>query len=219
MRNSIRGLPIVGAMLGIALPALVIVALGPGPLPGDIGVTQAVQLALHPERGGRFLGGADGIIWPLAPVTILALLLWRRWFDAFWTFVGGGTSVLLGDGILKPIIARPRPTPALVEVHEAAERYGFPSSTTLFAVVLLGMVVYLVARPGNSTSFGPRPSFAFRLILAAAALLLIAVSLSRIYVGAHWASDVLGSWLVGGSWLLLLVHVRHWWYQRSAARA
>ena len=111
--------------------------------------------------------------------------------------------MLVGEAI-KPLAARPRPTAELVRVQETPESYAFPSSTAFFAAVFLGMVGYLVwrgqqRRPVTVATFG---------ILA---VLLLSSGLSRVYVGAHWATDVLGGWLLGGAWLVLLVAAYRWW--------
>lgn len=42
-------------------------------------------------------------------------------------------------------------------------------------------------------------------------LSVLTIGLSRVYVGEHWATDVLGGWLFGGAWLLLLVATHYRW--------
>ena len=73
-----------------------------------------------------------------------------------------------------------------------------------FAVVFLGMVGYLVWRAQ------PRRPVATA-TLGILLLLLSSSGLSRVYVGAHWATNVLGGWLLGGAWLLVLVAAHRWW--------
>ncbi len=69
-------------------------------------------------------------------------------------------------------------------------------------MVLLGAVCYLIRH-------APRPVFVAA--LAASFLLVLVVGLSRVYLGEHWATDVLGGWLFGGAWLFVLVAVHRWW--------
>ncbi|MDQ5850794.1 MAG: phosphatase PAP2 family protein, partial [Chloroflexota bacterium] len=122
---------------------------------------------------------------------------------------------LLGDAFVKPLVARPRPSAGLVRVYEPADSYGFPSTTTLVACVLFGIVTYFVWYARESRSV---PRSATRRVLAivatAALLLLLWISISRVYLGVHWATDILGAWLFGGAWLLLLVAAHRWWLTR-----
>jgi membrane-associated phospholipid phosphatase len=47
-------------------------------------------------------------------------------------------------------------------------------------------------------------------------LMVLLIGLSRVYVGGHWATDVVGGWLSGGAWLLVLVAAHRWWVFRRA---
>ena len=155
---------------------------------------------------GLLLVYASDVVWVLFPLAVLVTLVGRRWSAALFISLAGTTGILVGQAI-KPLAARPRPTADLVRVQETPESYGFPSSTAFFAVVFLGMVGYLGwrARPR-----GPVAIATFGILL----VLLSSSGLSRVYVGAHWATDVLGGWLMGGAWLILLVAAHRWWSWR-----
>ncbi len=198
-------------VIGIVVPLLFMVTLNPGPLPGDVALTRSLQGVSF----GWVVAGADALIWPLGVALVVGALLLRRWTEAAFLFVAGVTSVVLGDGILKPLVARPRPTPQLVQVYEKADGFGFPSTTALFAVVLLGMLVYLASRSLGAAP-SPRSTLLVRVMLGAVMLLVLAVSLSRVYMGVHWASDVIGSWLIGAAWLVALIHGQEWWRRRRS---
>jgi len=88
------------------------------------------------------------------------------------------------------------------QAPEPSDGYGFPSSTALFVAVLLGVVCCLVRH-------APRPILIA--VLAASSLLVVVVGLSRVYVGEHWATDVVGGWLFGSAWLILLAAAHRWW--------
>lgn len=179
---------------------LALIARGAGPLPGDLPLTRLLQEWLPPDGlVGSLLGYAGRIVW-FVPVAFIAVaLLRRRWLPALIVLVGAVTGLLLGDA-LKLLVARSRPSAELVLVYEPSEGHGFPSTTALLAVVLLGTVCYLVWRE--------RPRRPFVAVLVCVSLLsVLASGISRVYVGEHWATDVLGGWLFGSAWLLVLMAI------------
>lgn len=102
---------------------------------------------------------------------------------------------------LKLAIARPRPTDDLVRVVDQADGYSFPSGHVMYYVVFLGMlgvVLWDEMRPGPGRW----------LLVAAVGVLLALIGLSRVYLGAHWPSDVLGGYVFGGAVLGAAVWVR-----------
>lgn len=114
---------------------------------------------------------------------------WRA--AAFLAFTMGGASA--SSALIKLLIARPRPASgALV----AELGYAFPSGHTTSATAgFLAMALVLA---------GLTPSWRRRVALVlAAALLAISVGVSRIYLGVHVATDVLGGFALGGLWLVL----------------
>jgi membrane-associated phospholipid phosphatase len=121
----------------------------------------------------------------------------RRWREARVV-----AEVTLGAGalveILKIVVHRPRPP---LSVQLAVEtNASFPSGHTVAATAVLGVLAVLLARrSGAATVRVALPS--------AAAAVAVLVGLSRLYLGVHWASDILGAWLVGGCWLVLCLTV------------
>jgi undecaprenyl-diphosphatase len=191
--------------LVVAGGMLMFAASGAGPLPGDLVLTRLLQ-GLPPDGpAGLLLSYVDDAVWFLAVLALAVALLWRRWADALFIFLASVTGMLVGDA-LKLLAARPRPPVELTRVYEPSDGYGFPSGTVLFAVVLLGAVCYLVRS-------APRPAFVA--VLTASSSLVVGVGLSRVYVGEHWATDVLGGWLFGSAWLVLLVAVHRRWFTGS----
>ena len=184
---------------------LAFVAREAGPLPGDLALTRWLQEWLPPEGLiESSLAYAGRLVW-LLPIGFLAVaLLRRRWFDALFVLVAAVSGLLLGDA-LKLLVARARPSAKLVvQVYEPSGGYGFPSTTALLSVVLLGTVCYLV---GQERSRGPLVA----VMVCASLLLVLAIGISRIDVGEHWATDILGGWLFGSVWLLVLISIDRRW--------
>ena len=101
----------------------------------------------------------------------------------------------------KALIARPRPDPDLItQLGKHLYSDSFPSGHVLFYIGCYGFLLYL--------SFAKLKHGLLRIILSTVfALMLILIGMSRIYVGAHWFSDVLGAYLIGSVWLLVIIHV------------
>ena len=152
---------------------------------------------------GFWLARASDIVWILSPLAVLIALVARRWLAALSILLASSTGVLVGV-VIKGRVARPRPTADLARVYDSPESYSFPSITSFFAAVFLGMVGYLIWRPRRRVA-----------IVTVGGLLLLSSGLSRVYVGAHWATDVLGGWLLGGAWLFVMIALQRWWLSRS----
>ena len=152
---------------------------------------------------GFWLARASDIVWILSPLAVLIALVARRWLAALSILLASSTGVLVGV-VVKGLVARPRPTADLVRVYDSPESYSFPSITSFFTAVFLGMVGYLIWRPRRRVA-----------IVTVGGLLLLSSGLSRVYVGAHWATDVLGGWLLGGAWLFVMIALQRWWLSRG----
>jgi membrane-associated phospholipid phosphatase len=101
--------------------------------------------------------------------------------------------------IFKLAIDRPRPTPDIVQVKIFEPTSAFPSGHAMFAILFLGLLAYFafihLRRP------------ALRIVLPVCCIvLIILIGLSRVYLGVHWPSDVLGGYIIGGVFLGLLIY-------------
>ncbi|MBX3744786.1 MAG: hypothetical protein KF833_05705 [Verrucomicrobiae bacterium] len=93
------------------------------------------------------------------------------------------------DAVLKPVVARPRPTPDLIHVAGSARGFCYPST---FGVIYAGTFGFLGAL---AAVCAPRP---WQWLLPGAAIVLLVLGASaRIALGAHWPSDLAGSYLFG----------------------
>ena len=183
----------------IALP-LTWAARGPGVFPADIVIARAVQAPGWPWLDCLAWAMTEiGRSWPgetvLATLFVLLLAARGRRREALFVAlaaVAGSLNVLT-----KLIVASPRPTPDLVRVVEAANGYGFPSGHAFGATLFYGALAVVMP------SLVPRQPWSG--ILRVACVLIVAlIGWSRIRLGAHWPSDVLGGWLWGGAVLALL---------------
>ncbi len=122
---------------------------------------------------------------------LVALLLKRLYRTAlFWSAaaVGGGVLVQL----FKWLVHKPRP----ILIYEGVSSWGFPSGHTTMSVVLFGFAAILLM---------PQLPLRRRWIpLATAIFASLLVAFSRLYLGAHWLSDVLGGLSLGWAWIALL---------------
>ncbi|HSO96345.1 MAG TPA: phosphatase PAP2 family protein [Acidimicrobiia bacterium] len=138
--------------------------------------------------------GSDWVVGPIEAAATLFLLVRRRWrFAALIATVPIVTFLL--TGLVKLAVARPRPSlnAHLVSVSSTA----FPSGHASAAVacyLTLAVVFWATGPPGWP-----------RIAMSAAALVLCAgIGVSRVYLGVHWTSDVIGGWLLGAIVLLAL---------------
>lgn len=141
---------------------------------------------------------AVGSIWSVALITTVTavglIIAGRLRVAAFWVAAVAGCGAL--GQILKWAFHRPRPVLPDPLVNEST--WGFPSGHTLGSVVCFGLLAYLLC----SLTLGRRGRLA---AVAGAALLATCVGFSRLYLGAHYPSDVLGSFGAGVFWLALVV--------------
>lgn len=116
--------------------------------------------------------------------------------EALFTLLTAPTGII--TYILKKIFDRPRPTSAEVHVIESYQNNSFPSGHTLSYVVFFGFIFIVFV------NLKKIPRHLKTAILIALAIILILGPLSRIYLGAHWFTDILGGTLIGLAYLLAL---------------
>lgn len=111
--------------------------------------------------------------------------------------------------IFKIMVNRPRPSEPLVHVFKKAAQQSFPSGHVLFYVVYFGMLTLLMIQLKEIPK-------SIRVIVSIISLFLIfTIPFSRIYLGAHWFTDVLGGALLG----VVCLYVLSYFYERRATKA
>lgn len=129
----------------------------------------------------------DGAVMGTVGIVLVLWLVWRR----EWRIASAAFVTILAARLFVPLmklwLQRPRP----VELTGLTEVFSFPSGHTTFATVTLGVFAVLVTH-------GLR-SWGKAVVFAAVGIVVIAIAYSRIYLGAHWMSDVLGGFLFGAA--------------------
>ncbi|UCC17751.1 MAG: phosphatase PAP2 family protein [Dehalococcoidales bacterium] len=140
-------------------------------------------------------------------VVVLGLLFWWRagWRESVLIVTGGILAAT--SSLLKMIIDRPRPSPDLVIVFSQEDTSSFPSGHSFFVFIVLGLSAYLTVTRIRSKTLKI-------VILAILVALVLLTGLSRIYLGAHWPSDIAGGYLTGGIFLIILIWIDKVWISR-----
>ena len=127
----------------------------------------------------------DGLVMTVLAVTIVVWLLWRRSYRAAIAAAVAFTAGKIFVPVLKYGIQRPRP----IALYDGAELFSFPSGHATMAALIFGILAVLV-----SHSMG---RWGRALVYAICGILVVAIAYSRVYLGVHWLSDVLGGLLFG----------------------
>jgi undecaprenyl-diphosphatase len=134
--------------------------------------------------------GSNVVLWAVIGAATVILAVRRQWRLAAYLLITGAGALVL-DPVLKSLVGRLRP----VVAHPIAHGTGnsFPSGHSLGSIVCYGaiLLVFLPAARGRwRTAF-----------IAATVTLVALIGISRVLLGVHYLSDVLGAWAVGTTWL------------------
>lgn len=196
----ISGLHLVLALgFGITM-FLSLAAADGGTMPGDTLISREIQAVDATGAGAlvSFFNSTFDAPVLIAITTALALILGVIGRYAQMVLLAATILGQLTNAALKLLIGRPRPEDGLVQVTEQANGLSFPSGHTMGTVVFCGIIVYL--------SFQLIRHRQLRILVQVLAVAqMFAVGFSRVYTGAHWPSDVLGGFLWGAWFVLLLI--------------
>jgi undecaprenyl-diphosphatase len=170
-----------------------------------------LELAITHTLQRKHSGLLHATIWVLSTLTgsatllnvvvvPTAVLLWKQnWrLEAIMTVAVSWSSALV-RALIKLVVHRPRPSPWLVRMRSQKHTTSFPSGHVTSAVDFWGWLAMV------SLLRGTRPWH--RTFVGLATLCLLCVGPSRVYLGEHWTSDVLGGYLFGGGWLCLSLQI------------
>lgn len=161
-------------------------------VPGDLSNPVGPRWVEELGRDLTALGGVAVIVLLTASVTAFFWLSSMRRAAAYVALASLGAVLL--SGVLKQAFDRPRPD--LVPHNSHVYTSSFPSGHSTMAAAAY-LTVGMVA-----SQFASRRRLK-ALIIGVAMFVTVAVGVSRVYLGVHWPSDVLGGWAVGVAWALL----------------
>jgi undecaprenyl-diphosphatase len=134
--------------------------------------------------------GTGTVVLMIVVIAALFLTLSARKYSAILLVVAASGGLLL-NGVLKLGFDRPRPSIFIPAVHAVSS--SFPSGHAMSSAIVYGTVAYLAARLH-------RRRWARWLVMAFAFLVIVLISLSRMYLGVHYPSDVVAGVIIGLAW-------------------
>lgn len=155
------------------------------------------DLIIYPNEGLTFIlkiftEFGDAII--LVLITALFLFLFKQRVVSFLIAINLVIVTIIGQ-IAKYIFTRPRPVDnVLIDV----DGYSFPSGHSIVSIAFYGLLIYLCAKKIKN-------KFLRIITICSLSLLILVIGYSRIYLGAHFPSDVIGGFALGGCCLLIFI--------------
>lgn len=154
--------------------------------PGELDVPIGPRWLQETARDVTALGGFT--VLTLITVLAAALLLMHGRRKQAAIFAGAVVAAQVAVEALKGLFERARPD--LVPHHDLVYSHSFPSGHSAMTPVVYLTLAAIVAAGEERRSVR-------WLMLASASLLTLAVGISRVYLGVHWPTDVLGGWALG----------------------
>jgi membrane-associated phospholipid phosphatase len=177
--------------------------------PGDMSITKALQNRRSPLVR-RFMAGISeiGFATIAVPLTVcIAGIFWALRFRLEAVFILLTTSSNVLNALVKRLIKRPRPANELVTVVRVINEPSFPSGHVMHYTNFFGLLIYLLATNWRSGRLR-------NILIAICTALIVSIGPSRVYLGAHWPSDVMAGYLYGGLWfgglMVLYLRIKAW---------
>ena len=177
--------------------------------PGDMSITARLQSQKNSWFRNSMYWVSEVGFWQWSvPQTIgVAGIFWALRFRLEALFILLTTSSNILNAIVKRVIKRPRPDKELVTVVRVLNEPSFPSGHVMHYTNFYGLLIYLLAtnwKPGRLRNA----------LIGLCTGMIATIGPSRIYLGAHWPSDVMAGYLYGGLWfggiITLYLRVKAW---------
>ncbi len=177
--------------------------------PGDMSITARLQKYHNPWLRRFFYTVSEiGFARYAVPETVIAAgIFWALRFrlEAFFILLTSSSTLL--NQIVKRVIKRPRPDQKMVTVVKVINEPSFPSGHVMWYTNFYGLLIYLLATNWRSGRLR-------NTLISIFTFLIGVIGPSRVYLGAHWPSDVMAGYVYGGLWfggiMALYLRVKSW---------
>lgn len=148
-----------------------------------------------------YTGNVESVVVLVGTLSSYGYLIGKR--HAPLVLIGSTLGGFILSFILKIAVSRPRPDPELInQIGQYVWSDSFPSGHVLGAVSSYGFLFYIAHTQLKN-------GLLRSLVMAGCILAILLMGLSRMYLGAHWFSDVLGAYLIGFVWLAFITFIYH----------
>lgn len=179
----------------------------------DLTILHAIQSWQSPNltvvmKVASWVFTPEVIIPLLGLVGVVLLIRNRRLQDALFFLLLAGNGLVI---VLKPIFHRLRPTANVATIIDHQGSYSMPSGHAVVVTILCASVILLAGQRLRRHRW-------WLTVLMVIAILLVGVS--RVYLGAHWPSDVIMGYVIGLLWVACIWYIvkpllEHWWVRRN----
>lgn len=133
----------------------------------------------------------------IAGILSVAIICWKN-KNIFLTFLSANLIGVILNNLIKIIVRRPRPTQTLVMTAEKS--YSFPSGHSMMSMIFYGLIIYYVMKYMKNKKLK-------NIVIPFLSAIIFFIGISRIYLGVHYATDVLSGWIIGLVYLVIFIKV------------
>ena len=128
-------------------------------------------------------------------LSVAILIKNKKYFKIF--IIANVVGVILNN-VLKLIIRRPRPTETMLLTYESS--YSFPSGHSMMSMIFYGLIIYYVIKFINK-------KWLRNSLVTLLSLIIFSVGFTRIYLGVHYATDVIAGFIIGAVYLYIFTRI------------